>query len=254
MLLGIDHLVVVVADLAAASSDYSELGFAVVPGGRHPIGSSNSLSAFADESYIELIACDAAAQHPWKDSLAAGGGIVDYCMQTDDLDADAARFRKAGVAMQDTYPLTRVRPDGFRLEWLLAVPAHPGAGPFLIKDITPREQRVPSQCDHANGANGIANLVIAARALASTREFFEAVTESSGREILRGELDAQGFSFQIGRHSIQVLAPRTPSSALTQAVRDRPLSVYRAELSSKIARPSLDLSKTHSACLSLLGS
>jgi hypothetical protein len=254
MLLGIDHLVVVVADLAAASSDYSKLGFAVVPGGRHPIGSSNSLIAFADKSYIELIAFDAAAQHPWKDSLAAGGGIVDYCMQTDDLDADAARFRKAGVAMQDTYPLTRVRPDGFRLEWLLAVPAHPGAGPFLIKDITPREQRVPSQCDHTNGAIGIANLVIAARDLASSRALFAALTESIGREILREELNAQGFSFQIGTHSIQVLAPHSPSSPLTQAVGNRPRSVYMAELSSKLARPSLDLSKTHSARLSLVGS
>jgi hypothetical protein len=56
MLRSIDHLVIVVRDLQQAAKDYQELGFTVVPGGKHPVGSHNVLISFADGSYLELIA------------------------------------------------------------------------------------------------------------------------------------------------------------------------------------------------------
>jgi len=55
ILTGIDHIIVV-AELEAAVASYRGLGFAVVPGGRHPIGTHNALIGLADGSYIELIA------------------------------------------------------------------------------------------------------------------------------------------------------------------------------------------------------
>ena len=55
MITGIDHLVIAVKDLEAATRAYGELGFTVVPGGRHPVGTYNTLIAFADGSYLELI-------------------------------------------------------------------------------------------------------------------------------------------------------------------------------------------------------
>ncbi len=57
MIKGIDHVVILVKDLAQATADYTELGFTVVPGGEHSDGAShNALIAFADGSYIELFA------------------------------------------------------------------------------------------------------------------------------------------------------------------------------------------------------
>ncbi|HKX52110.1 MAG TPA: VOC family protein [Candidatus Binatia bacterium] len=56
MFLGIDHLVIVVKDLEQAANDYQQLGFTVVPGGKHPVGSHNVLISFADGSYLEVIA------------------------------------------------------------------------------------------------------------------------------------------------------------------------------------------------------
>ena len=50
MLLGIDHIVIVVRDLDAAAQDYERLGFTVVPGGKHPVGTHNALIAFADST------------------------------------------------------------------------------------------------------------------------------------------------------------------------------------------------------------
>ena len=57
MISAIDHIVILVHDLEAAVRDYTALGFTVVPGGEHADGRSrNALIAFADGSYLELIA------------------------------------------------------------------------------------------------------------------------------------------------------------------------------------------------------
>src|SRR5207249_3922684 len=79
--------------------------------------------------------------HKWWTPLQAGGGLVDFCTQTDDLRGDTEAFRKAGVSIDDPAPLSRVRPDGYQLRWVLSIPrgAHRGVAPFLIQDETPRE-------------------------------------------------------------------------------------------------------------------
>ena len=79
MLQGIDHLVVVVPDLDTAIANYTALGFTVVPGGRHPIGSHNALIAFEDGAYIELLAFYAPNPgHRWYAALQHGGGVAHF--------------------------------------------------------------------------------------------------------------------------------------------------------------------------------
>lgn len=123
MLLAIDHIVIVVRDLEAAIKSYQQLGFTVVPGGRHPVGTHNALISLADGAYLELIAFyEAHSKHRWWATLQQGGGLVDFCMQTDDLRGDTAALRSAGVDIDDPQPLTRIRPDGYQLKWLLSIP------------------------------------------------------------------------------------------------------------------------------------
>jgi catechol 2,3-dioxygenase-like lactoylglutathione lyase family enzyme len=52
---GVDHVGVVVRDLAQAQHDYEQLGFKVSNGGHFPGGVSNSLVYFQNESYLELL-------------------------------------------------------------------------------------------------------------------------------------------------------------------------------------------------------
>ena len=80
MLKAVDHLVIAVRDLEKASDDYRDLGFSVVPGGRHPgVGTYNALIAFADTSYFELIGFyEPRDDHRWWTPLQRGGGLVDY--------------------------------------------------------------------------------------------------------------------------------------------------------------------------------
>lgn len=146
MLLGVDHFVIAVGDLAAAMRDYATLGFSVVPGGRHAAGTHNALIALAAGAYIELIAFhEPYAEHRWWTALGRGGGLVDYCLQTNDLAAHTGAFRRAGVAMTDPKPSVRTRPDGYAVKWVLALAEGPqrGAAPFLIRDEGPRAERVP---------------------------------------------------------------------------------------------------------------
>ncbi len=148
MFTGIDHVAIVVSELESAIASYARAGFIVVRGGKHPIGSHNALIAFADGSYLELIAFTKSdSGHPWQTALAKGSGIVDFCLSTDDLSADIDAIRRAGAEIGDPSPLTRDRPDGYHLSWVLAIPKPPFNGqlPFLIKDDTPRDERVPRE-------------------------------------------------------------------------------------------------------------
>ncbi len=253
MFQGIDHLVVVVADLQHAADDYRSLGFAVVPGGQHPVGSHNVLIAFADGSYLEIIAFyREAIEHRWWDPLQKGERLVDYCMQTDDLQGDTKKLRDAGVAINDPVPWSRTRPDGFEVKWVLslAIGSHRGVAPFLIQDLTPRHERIPQQFDHANGVTGIDKVTIAVSDLAPIERWYSAVLGSKGESIHRPELDAEGLRYSVGRHAMEFLKPSTASSPLVNWMREHGPSPYATTLRSAEIRP-FDAALLHGARIEL---
>src|SRR2546425_5473616 len=86
-----------------------------------------------------------------------GGGLVDFCLQTDDLAGDAKTLRQAGVEMSELGRGDRRRPDGVEVRgmWALARGAHRGVAPFLLAEDGPRDERVPRERAHANGVTGI---------------------------------------------------------------------------------------------------
>jgi catechol 2,3-dioxygenase-like lactoylglutathione lyase family enzyme len=223
MFTGIDHVVIVVAELESAIASYSHAGFTVVRGGKHPIGTHNALIAFADGSYLELIAFTKPdTGHPWQTALAKGSGIIDFCMRTDDLAADVESMRRAGAKIGDPFSLTRDRPDGYHLSWVLAVPEPPlnGQVPFLIKDDTPRDERVPRERSHRNGATGIRTLMIAVNDPAVTSRSYARVLGRPGAPVERPDLEAAGVTFTIGPNEVQLLASKSENGPLAQWIRN----------------------------------
>jgi catechol 2,3-dioxygenase-like lactoylglutathione lyase family enzyme len=218
MLRGIDHAVILVPDLDAAVEAYARLGFTVVPGGRHNVATHNALIAFQDGAYIELIAFwEHAPAHRWHRFLALGGGLVDYCMRTDNLDADVEALRSAGIAMSERQPMSRPRPDGYRLEWSLSLATGTqGITPFLIEDATPREERLPRQDRHANGVTGISRLTIAVRDLSVATRLSALLGE--GRPIEEHGGKERGVRFVSGGHRLEFL----------EAARDGPMAAHIA--------------------------
>jgi catechol 2,3-dioxygenase-like lactoylglutathione lyase family enzyme len=253
MLQAIDHIVIVVNDLEQAAKDYEQLGFTVVAGGKHPVGSHNVLISLADGSYIEIIAFyREALDHRWWDPLQKGERLVDYCMQTDDLRGDTSKLRTAGVAINDPVPWSRTRPDGYELKWLLSLAqgSHRGVAPFLIQDVTPREERIPQAFDHKNRATGIETVTIAVSDSAQIQRWYSNALGNQGAAISDEKLQAQGRRYQIGPHKLDFMAPLGPASPLTDWLRAFGPSPYAATLRGSSASPiALDQKLTHGANL-----
>jgi hypothetical protein len=164
----LDHVVFVVRDLSAAMDDYRRRGFTVTPGGEHADGvTHNALIPFADGSYLELVAfrdLSRGLTHRWWKVAADGGGLADFALLSDDLAADTAALGE--LVAHPPAQGGRTRPDGTQLKWRTALLVPPL--PFLIEDLTARDLRVPGGAEtlHANGATGIAALVLGAHDVA----------------------------------------------------------------------------------------
>lgn len=255
MLLGIDHIVIAVRDLEAAIKNYRQLGFTVVPGGRHPVGTYNGLIAFADGAYIELISFYRDnLEHRWWRALKRGEGLVDFCMQTDDLVGDTVKLRQAGVRIDDPVPWSRTRPDGYQLKWLLslALEEHRGVAPFLIQDETPREERVPREVSHTNGASGIAAVTIAVDDLTKVSKWYEAALGDKGVNVERRRIEAAGVSFRAGPHRLELLRPDGATGPLAIWLTARGPSPFAATLRSEKNPPPIDLKLACGATLSFV--
>jgi catechol 2,3-dioxygenase-like lactoylglutathione lyase family enzyme len=250
MLRGIDHIVVVVPELAEAIEKYGALGFTVVPGGTHPTGTHNALVGFQDGSYIELIAFYRPEPgHRWYGMLNKGRGLVDFCAQTDDLRGDTVAFREAGVTLGDPSPLSRTRPDGYRLEWQLAIPegAFQGIVPFLIEDFTPRAERPPKQTTHANQVTGISALTIVTDDIAMVAQWYRNIGKSPLSHVAYPEYDADGMRIVIGPHALDFIQPRTSSGPLPEWLRTRDPGVYAVTLKTAGEAGTLDETLTLNA-------
>lgn len=256
MIQGIDHLVIVVSDLDQAAKDYAQLGFTVVPGGQHPVGSHNVLISFRDGSYLELIAFyREAVDHRWWDPLKKGERLVDFCFRTDDLRGDTQKLKDAGAAINDPVPWSRKRPDGFELKWLLslATGSQRGVAPFLIEDVTPRTERIPQEFSHTNGVIGIDKVVVAVGELTMIEKWYGALLGREGQTITVGALGAEGKRYEVGPHVMEFLAPREAASPLVDWLRRFGPSPYSAVLRAEAAAVTvpLDLRLTHGANLSV---
>lgn len=231
MILGIDHIVIAVAALEPAAAAYRRLGFTVVEGGRHPVGSHNALIAFQDGAYIELLAFyEDSLDHIWWDLLhERGGGLIDFCMGTDDVCADYQAFRCQGVEMSGLDDLSRRRLDGYELAWVnnKVYGKYQGLIPFIIADKTPRGERVPKATRHANGVTGIHCLSLASGGIELPVGIMSAVLAVDGRLIWDDELQAAGMRFEVGPHLLEYLEPGSEDSPLAAHLAAHAPAPYR---------------------------
>lgn len=251
MAVSLDHVIILVADLQQAVSDYTSLGFHVVAGGEHDNGvTHNALVPLADGSYLELLGAKGGFSalatlevgpesfiHRFRQRGPLREGLIDYALLSNSLGPELTALRSRGLAFRGPYPGGRTRPDGQQMAWELAMPPTLDL-PFLIADRTPRALRVPGAEDtwHPNGVRGIASVTLGVEQVTATVASLSAL---SGQRAAPGQtsLALSGVTFHV-----------------------RPAPVGRAGLLSLTLRCTdpasgglLDVSAAHGAVIALAG-
>lgn len=261
MATGIDHVVIAVNDLDQAVADYAAAGFTVTPGGEHAGGGThNALIAFADGTYFELIAWkdpDAPTDHPWRERLRAGEGLVDYALRTADLEVEVARLRDAGLEIPDVTTGGRLRPDGQKVEWQTARfdPDTYPALPFYCHSTNDITLRVPSgeAATHANGATGIDKIFIGVADLEQAAANYGVVAGIAFQPSSDQPEANPWRQFRVGTYTIVLIAPEADDSDLARSIVARgEVPVEVALKSTNQQGASIDPDLTHGAKLALL--
>ncbi len=101
------------------------LGVRAAMGGRHVgLGTHNALLSLGGGAYVEILAPDPeqpAPLRPLPFGLDVPGEprLVTWAIKAPDIDARAQGANAAGVDVGPVLRMSRVRPDGLRLEWAL---------------------------------------------------------------------------------------------------------------------------------------
>src|ERR671921_2508870 len=202
---------------------YRRLGFEVFPGGRHEHrGTHNALIRFGGADYIELLGVydlETAVESGLNGRTLAEfvhdreGGLVGHCYATDDIEAEAARMREAGLEMVGPFEMRRKRPDGRALTWRLLVPEDipwRRRWPFFIEWDAPDQERlaVEGVGDHPNGARSVSSVAVAVNDLEEAVRLYSILfgLEPSRRDEVT-DLTATRPSFDVRGFTIDLLSP-----------------------------------------------
>ncbi|HEX5416958.1 MAG TPA: VOC family protein [Chloroflexota bacterium] len=239
MLKQIDHIVVVARNLTEAEENFRRAGFTVTTGGEHVGGlTHNALISFGDGTYFELIAFhepETPQEHRWWERLSRGEGLVDYALLSDDLNAEAARVRGAGLPLRGPADGGRLRPDGQELIWrsfFLGPGVSKTALPFVIEDLTPRELRVPggAASSHQLPVTRVAGISLVVADLAAASEEFQALLN-----LAPAVRDVPGLGptarFQLGAQWLELIQPSAPGTPAAEHLRRLGEGPYEVVLS-----------------------
>jgi catechol 2,3-dioxygenase-like lactoylglutathione lyase family enzyme len=219
---GLDHIVHAVSDLDAAADFYARAGFRVGARNRHPPvwGTQNHIVQLPGFFIEPLALADMSATAPHgeryfsfgafnRDFLARGQGLSMLVLEGDDSAAEARAFRTAGFGDFALFDFARdaKRPDGTptKVAFTLAFardPKAPDIGCFTCRQHHPENFWNPAFQHHANGAVGIAGIVLVADLPEDHRAFLSAFTGAA--EV---SATASGIVAKTSRGEIVVTTP-----------------------------------------------
>ncbi len=234
---GIDHLVILVADLEAAAATYKRLGFTLSPRGLHSehMGTGN-YTIMLENDYFELLSVLSPTELnvSMRDWLDAGDGLYATALKTDDAAAMGRELAASGIGVMEPVSFQRPvdLPDGGTGEAAFTITRFDDPGGvrdtlFGCQHLTRDTVWLPSLMMHANGATGIqavdgvaGDLDVAADALAA---LFDARAEWTGDAV---RIDAKGTDIRLAEGDARGLPLRF--TGMTLAVSD--LALTRAAL------------------------
>ena len=185
----IDHVTVAGRDIKKLQAGLKSVGIESVYGGAHNNHATEmALVSFPDGAYLELMAiqanADAAAVdgHVWAKFLRGDAGPCAWAVRSADIAAEVKRLKAAGIPVSAPVRSGRQRPDGVRLEWDTSDVGSMLRGtffPFLIQDLTPRNQRAfPQGKPVTREFRGVEHVVIAVKNLEDAIKQYHAAYDS----------------------------------------------------------------------------
>ncbi|WP_454694580.1 VOC family protein [Achromobacter aegrifaciens] len=207
---GLDHYIIRVHDLQAATEQYQKLGFALAPQGRHHRGTRNQ-TLILDANYLELLAFppELRDQSRFAGFDDAYEGPVSVALQTTDSTAVHAELVRLGIEAEPPQRGGRPvhLPEGSEdAAWnntqfpagLFAVPDF-----FTCGHLTRHLVYRPEWQTHPNGARRIESLIVLHPAPQDLRSAYERVLGP----IAISELPEQGLQVRRGSLRIDFLRP-----------------------------------------------
>jgi len=177
MALTLDHAVFTWDDHAAVVDACERAGLAPAYGGEHDGGETqNSLVAFPDGSYLELMAPTDPGARPdrWTGIVEGWAGPEAWCVRAD-VRSLLSRTVAAGAPVRGPSDGERERPDGTLVEWTTGLYGPRDLRsvlPFAIADRTPRGYRVPPAAVTDGPLTGVAEVVLGVGDPAPAAEWF----------------------------------------------------------------------------------
>ena len=211
---GIDHALIGVADLEAASQAYSRLGFTVTPRGRHIGWGTGNHTMMFENDYVELIGIVDPTQyiHNLDEFLKNGDGLLNVVLATDDADATARWLREHSPNAEDAQGLQRLLTldDGeellsFRFVFL-PPELTPGLQTFASQHLTPDKVRRPAWLSHPNGARSISEVTVVMENLAGVGE---AYAQLFGADAISGDERKGSITVDTGNDELWFVTPKT---------------------------------------------
>lgn len=220
---GIDHVLIYVNDLAAATGEFAAAGFTVTPGGQHANRlTHNALICFADGAYLELIAYidpNNPANDGYLSRRGAGEGYIGFALRGDQLIEVAAAARARGLEISDPVENGRQRPDGIELRWRavqVKTESEQLPVPFVIEDLTPRERRVPSgpATQHRLPVTRLAGATVRAADFDRVSQIYAGLLGVAGVTANPSDGSAgRARRFSVGPHWIELIETATAADA-----------------------------------------
>jgi len=239
MITGFDHFIVLVNHLENAIATYQRLGFDVRVGGEHPaFGSHNALVALADGTYIELVAfkdATRAARSFWSaavNKLRAGEGWGGFVLASNDLANDVAQWQRRALRVSAPAAGARVRPDGVRVEWHIALCDNSPVGllPFLIQDDTPRAWRIEAPTQGLGSRARVHQVVVAVKNAERASRVYSALLDVEPMRVKNVAGDVTGYRLTCAWGTVILAQPMRRGNTLADQLARRGEGLYALTL------------------------
>jgi catechol 2,3-dioxygenase-like lactoylglutathione lyase family enzyme len=224
----LDHVVIAVHDLDAAGRLYSTLGFTVVPGGRHPGGTQNSIVPFSSGGYLELVTPYDATMAGGKsiaELLKQGEGAVSAGLQTASAENAARNLKTAGLRVNGPTAGTIMRPWETQAPprwWTVGFENPMASRPvFLIQYIRDPASPAMPRPAHPNSACSLSALLIAVSDQEKSMAAYGNIGEARNREISLPEFGATAKELVLEGGSILLLRATDPAGATARRLKEK---------------------------------